>query len=225
MLQGGAVNRLWIGWLLLGACAGADESDGDETEDTTPVCEKRWTVKATDGATAVVADGSLTLTAPTIPTGVVLTMTLDQPLTDDFSAFLPVEGWVAGGSGAFLQAGVSTRSGDFSALAAIGTLPTVGISAVISDANGDDADIQATNAQDLELQFARSNGGVTATADAGTVTASKQGVSVKELFLAIQLGTNGAALASPTSAVITGLTGTGTVGDPDNFDCDSLTLE
>jgi len=216
-----AMGRMLVVVIMVAACGGDDAGQlPDAPVPDAPGCPKRWDVTAA-GGTAAIGGGSLTLTAPSIPSGIAVQV-VQTGLTGDFTATFNVTGFVAGGTGAYLQAVVSADVASPTAFfsAAIGTSPVVGVSAAQQPGT---ADLQPTTATATMLRFTRTGTSLTATATAGSTTATATGTeAASPLRIGLQLGTNGGAVSAPTTVTITELTLTGTGASADAFDCDSL---
>lgn len=214
--------------LGLAACGGDDGgfTDASPTFDAGPdatSCPKLWTVTNDPGASAFVTGGVVLLSASNIADDSAIELT-QTGLTGDFDATFAFSGFTSGGTGAFLQAAISAdvATPPRKLTAAIGTSPTVGISA--ADQPGGSVDIQATTLKSGELHFVRAGDQVTVTATTADQTATITATyAVTPLRIGVQLGSNNGAIAPETSVSIGAFTlaaGTGVTGD--TFDCDSL---
>lgn len=228
-----APRRTWIivacGALVAGCGDGdtaADAAVGDDAgQPDAAGCPARWTVNADDGASATIAGGALVLTATVMTAGSAIEVT-QAGLSGDFDAAFVVTSFTAGGTGAFVQAGVSedvvapTRF----LTAAIGTFPVVGVSA--ADQPSGPTDLDATAETGATLRFVRVGTTVTITAEAADVTSTVTATfDADDLRVGVQLGTNMGAIAPVTTATIDAFTlSGGAPGDAaaDAFDCDSL---
>jgi hypothetical protein len=216
---------VWIGLVLAGCGGGGgDFFDGgtiDAAHDA-PACTPLWAVDSQTGTAATVTAGHLVMTGSNIDSGSALVVS-QAGLTGDFDIAFDVTSFSAGGTGAFLQAGVNDsdpNTSDF-LTAGIGTFPTVGISA--ADQPGGATDIQATAQTAVTLRLQRTGTSVTVTAttsdQTATITATYAG---SPLSVGLQLGSNNGAVAPETRAEIDAFTVTGTGVTGDTFDCDSL---
>jgi hypothetical protein len=187
-------------------------------------CTQVWTVEADTGTSASIAGGELTLTGTGL-TGSALEVYRDG-LTGDFDVSFTIENFAAGGTGAFIQAGVSAPMPQPPRLltTAFGTFPTVGVSA--ADQPGGQVDLQATNVRVGTLRFVRTGTTVTLTAAAlagPTATATATGFATQPLRLGVQLGNNSGTVTPVSTARLAAFTVTsGTGVSSDTFDCDSL---
>ncbi len=213
---------------VCGAC-GNDESisiDAAPAVDAATdaaACPPVWTVDAAAGTSATVAGGALVLTGTNL-VGSALEVYRDG-LGGDFDVSFTIEAFTAGATGAFLQAAISERVPTPTRIlsTALGTFPTVGVSA--ADQPGGPTDIQASAATTGTLRFARTGTTVTLTATAGATvaTATATSFALQPLRVGVQLGSNMGTVAPASTARIGGfvvVAGAGVAADA--FDCNSL---
>jgi hypothetical protein len=217
--------------LVLGvaACGGgetfhdaADPIDAADV-DGTAGCPQLWTVDDVQaGGTASITGGQLVMVQPSMDQGPALHVT-QSGLTGDFDASFHVDAFTAGGSGAFLQAGLEdTEAGTTQFLtAAIGTVPLVGVSA--ADQPSGATDIDATALTAATLRFQRTGSAVTVTASTADATSTIAAtMDASPLVIGLQIGSNNGTIASPTTVTVDDFTLTGAGATSDTFDCDSL---
>lgn len=224
--------------LLLGAAlalAGCETAATDKVS----LCTPHWLVKppaltsSQSGGTAAFQAGALQLRAVALAQGPGYAVEVYQAnnLTGDFVVEVQFKDFVAGGSGAYLQAGIQLPTGPKGVFAAagIGTLPEVGISSYVQAPQPDPAisQITATAATAGTFRFARSGTDVTVRVEAsGQVAESTASIGNEPAVLRIGLGNNHptASVDGPTSVLLDGVTVQGGGGKwvADDFACDSL---
>lgn len=215
--------------LLLAGCETA-------ATDKVSLCTPHWLFKSpqvTGGGTAAVTAGALELKTLALAQGPGYAAEVYQAdqLTGDFVVEIQFRDFVAGGSGAYLQAGIQLPTGPKGVFAAagIGTLPEVGISSYVQAPQPDPAisQITATAATAGTFRFARSGTDVTVRVEAGgQVAESTASIGNEPAVLRIGLGNNHptASVDQPTSVLLDGVTVQGGGGKwvADDFACDSL---
>jgi hypothetical protein len=219
--------------LLAGACGSNSSSvDASASIDGAPgdggvdggACTKLWTVVPGTG-TASVSAGKLILAASNMPQGSAIGV-YQAGLTGDFDVQFEVTAFTAGGTGAFVQAVVSDDVASPTRLftSAIGTFPTVGISAADQPSGSTDVRPTTATAATLRVERNASTGEVTVYASTGSDTASITGTFANDpLRIGIQLGSNNGTVAGDSRAEIDTFAkvGGGTIQN-DLFNCDSL---
>lgn len=207
--------------------------------DKVSLCTPHWLVKTPEstssksGGTAVFQAGALQLRAVALAQGPGYAVEVYQAnnLTGDFVVEVQFKDFVAGGSGAYLQAGIQLPTGPKGVFAAagIGTLPEVGISSYVQAPQPAAAvsQITPTAATAGTFRFARSGTDVTVRVEAGgQVAESTAAIGNEPAVLRIGLGNNHptASVDGPTSVLLDGVTVQGGGGQwvADDFACDSL---
>ena len=230
-------NKLFpIGLALVffvSACKKEKTDDNKNNNDDTVTCDKVWTVKKSVGAnvSASVSGGALLLSSVNTAATLVPLTIYQNGISGDFEATFSFEDFQSGtGAGGYIQLAVTDTLGANGnrCTAGVGTLPVVGISAVVDSIGGDNSHIVLKSSTSTSGTFNMKRVGalLTVTTIAGTDTAKvSSSFSPNALQFGFQLGnSNAAGVSGTTSIKITDFTiiNGGGVVKSDKFDCNSI---
>ncbi|MCX6181092.1 MAG: hypothetical protein NT150_04090 [Bacteroidetes bacterium] len=223
---------LAIACLALFSCEkkNVDDNVDDNNIDT---CAKVWTVKKSVGASvsASISGGYLLLSSTNTAASSVPLTIYQNGISGDFEATFSYENFESGtGVGGYVQLAVTDTLGATGnrCTAGIGTLPVVGISAVVDSTGSDNSHIVLKSSTSTSGTFNMKRLGklLTVTTISGTDTAKvSSSFSSNALQVGFQLGNNNAtAISGITSIKITDFTivNGGGVVKSDKFDCNSI---